>query len=111
MKAPTIKRGPPCPDCGGGGKETSRGGRVHECGTCDGWGFIRKKSRGQAKHEAHKKLWRMVEGAVADAFNSHPDYLTERGRARATESITKRVVGTLVGNANEVRKHSRDVGS
>lgn len=28
-----------CPACGGTGKETSRGGVMHECGPCDGWGY------------------------------------------------------------------------
>lgn len=100
-----------CPDCDGSGKETSPTGAVHECTTCDGWGFLRTPSRAQVKHRDHKKLWRMVEGAVVDAFRSHPDYLTAHGDRAAVESITKRVVGTLVGNAYEVRKHSRSGGS
>ena len=62
------------------------------------------------KHAAHAWLWRMVEGAVVDAFRSHPDYLTERGTASAVESITKRVVGTLAG-AKEVREDGRFCGS
>ncbi|HMT45492.1 MAG TPA: hypothetical protein PKE59_00090 [Novosphingobium sp.] len=56
------------------------------------------------KAEDHQLLWRLVEGAVVDAFRSHPDYLTPRGDDRAVESITKRVVGQLVGHANEARK-------
>lgn len=53
----------------------------------------------------------MIEGAVADAFNCHPDYLTDKGRASAIESSTKRVIGNLVGHANEVRKDGRFGGS
>lgn len=56
------------------------------------------------KHADHLRLWRLVEGGVYDAFRAHPDYLTDHGRARAVESITKRVVGQLVGHANEARK-------
>ena len=52
----------------------------------------------------HRRLWRMVEGAVLDAFRSHPDYLTARGERHAVESVTKRVVGQLVGHASEARK-------
>lgn len=63
------------------------------------------------KHADHLRLWRMVEGAVVDALKSHPDYLTDKGRATAVESITKRVVGTLVGHAHEVRKDGRFGGS
>ena len=67
------------------------------------------KSRAAMKHADHLRLWRLVEGGVYDAFRAHPDYLTDHGRARAVESITKRVVGQLVGHANEARKR-RPVG-
>jgi len=71
----------------------------------------KRPSRAAMKHEAHQRLWRMVEGAVMDAFTSHPDYLTDRGSRAAVESVTKRVVGTLVGHANETRKGGRLGGS
>ena len=35
---------------------------------------------------------------MIDAFCSHPDYLTDRGAQLAAGSITKRVVGQLVGH-------------
>ncbi len=56
---------------------------------------------GYLKHADHARLWALVEGAVLDAFNSHPDYLTDHGRRRAVGSITKRVCGQLVGHAKE----------
>lgn len=62
------------------------------------------------KYADHGRLWRLVEGAVVDAFQSHPDYLTDKGRATAVESVTKRVVGTLAGFAQEVRKDGRSGG-
>ena len=105
------KKRQPCPKCHGSKKETSIGGVTHECSKCDGWGFLRSPSRAQVKHRDHKRLWRMVEGAVVDAFRSHPEYLTDHGDRSAVESITKRVVGTLAGNAYEVRKHGRGGGS
>mgnify|MGYP000070676106 CR=1 FL=1 len=70
-----------------------------------------KPSHAAMKHADHCRLWRMVEGAVVDAFRSHPDYLTDRGNAHAVESITKRVVGTLAGHAQQVRKDGRLGGS
>lgn len=70
-----------------------------------------KPSRAAMKRADHRRLWRMVEGAVADAFRSHPDYLTERGRRAAVESVTKRVVGTIVGAAQETRRGGRLGGS
>lgn len=56
------------------------------------------------RRQDHGALWMLVEGAVADAFNCHPDYLTDAGKRSAIESITKRVVGQLVGHATEARK-------
>lgn len=70
-----------------------------------------RPSRAAMKHEDHRRLWRMVEGAVTDAFRSHPDYLTDRGARSAVESVTKRVVGTLVGHTQETRKGGRLGGS
>ncbi len=58
----------------------------------------------RARHADHQRLFRMVEGAVMDAFQAHPTYLTRYGQRNAVRSITKRVVGTLVGHANEARK-------
>jgi hypothetical protein len=50
---------------------------------------------------AYRALWRVVDGAVADAFNQHPDYLTEKGRRSARRSIVKRATGALYGFACE----------
>lgn len=52
----------------------------------------------------HHLLWRIVAGAVTDALQAHPEYVTDRGRQTAINSITKRVVGQLVGHASEARK-------
>lgn len=62
------------------------------------------KSPARMKRQDHQRLWRMVEGAVIDALQSHPDYLTPKGEQSAVESITKRVVGQLVGHATEAQK-------
>lgn len=45
------------------------------------------------------QLRRVVDGAVRDALNMHPEYLTERGRAKALNGIAKRVTGALKGFA------------
>lgn len=50
---------------------------------------------------AYRALWRVVDGAVAVAFNQHPDYLTEKGRRSARRSIVKRATGALYGFALE----------
>lgn len=48
---------------------------------------------------AYAQLSRIVSGAVRDAFNRHPDYLTNKGRQSAARSIVKRVTGTVLGFA------------
>jgi hypothetical protein len=56
---------------------------------------------------AHRQLWRVVSGAVTDAFNRHPDYLTRSGRKYAVTSIVKRVTGTVLSFAVEQTERSR----
>ncbi len=55
------------------------------------------------KHRDHARLWRLVEGGVVDAFQCHPTYLTAAGRHAAVQSITKRVVGQIVGHAKQAQ--------
>lgn len=45
----------------------------------------------------YAKLWSVIDGAVTDAIKSHPDYVTEKGYDSMVNSITKRVVGQVVG--------------
>lgn len=60
---------------------------------------LSRKHPAFARHADHQHLWALVERAVIDAIRSHPDYLTDRGAQLAAGSITKRVVGQLVGHA------------
>lgn len=53
---------------------------------------------------AHRQLTRVVSGAVDDAFNNHPDYLTPRGKRSAKGSIVKRVTGTVLSFAVQAAK-------
>lgn len=59
------------------------------------------------KHRDHGRLWRLVEGGVVDAFRCHPDFLTQAGHRSAVQSVTKRVVGQLVGYAKERQERGR----
>ena len=59
------------------------------------------------KHRDHGRLWRLVEGAVVDAFHSHPDFLTVAGHRSAVQSVTKRVVGQIVGHAKQAQQRGR----
>jgi len=51
--------------------------------------------------DRYRRLWRIVDGAVVDAFVHHPEYLTERGRNAARLSIVKRVTGAIMGFAEQ----------
>ena len=66
--------------------------------------MIRRGAARAVKAKEHRLLWRIVEGAVTDALLSHPEYLTGKGSQCAVQSITKLVVGQLVGHATEARK-------
>jgi hypothetical protein len=63
-----------------------------------------ERNSARMKYADHQALWRLVEGAVMDAFANHPDYLTDAGRRMAVQSITKRVVGQIIGRAAEALK-------
>lgn len=46
---------------------------------------------------ARRQLTRLVDGAVADTFTNHPEYLTKAGQRRAAGSLRKRLVGLVMG--------------
>lgn len=62
-----------------------------------------KTSPGYMKWRDHQKLYKVIEGAVADAFYAHPDYLTLKGKQAAVESVTKRVIGQIINYSKKVR--------
>jgi hypothetical protein len=45
----------------------------------------------------YRQLWRVVDGAVADAIKSHPEFFTLAKRKTARYSIAKRVTGGIHG--------------
>lgn len=55
----------------------------------------------------YRQLWRIVDGAVAAAFDAHPNYLTDVGRRSARASIVKRVTGSVLGYAEQVSARGR----
>ncbi len=52
------------------------------------------------------QIWRVIDGAIRDAFTHHPDYLTEKGTkwATARRSIAKRVTGSVLSYLEQSRK-------
>ncbi len=60
----------------------------------------RIKQQIQKTDNAYRQLWRIVDGAVADAFLAHPDYLSNSAHERTVRaSLNKRVVGAVLGYA------------
>jgi hypothetical protein len=43
-------------------------------------------------------FWKIVDGAIRDALNHHPEYLTDKGRRSLRESILKRAAGALASS-------------
>lgn len=66
----------------------------------------RTKLKPLKKGKLYRQLWRLVDGAVRDCFDKHPDYLTGKGhaRARARNSVNKRVVGSILGYTEQVAR-------
>ena len=53
----------------------------------------------------YRKVWKLVDGAVAEAFRAHPDYLSDAVAAKTVRtSIVKRVTGAITGWATEVEQ-------
>jgi len=68
---------------------------------------LHRARRAAMKPAFHRQLWRLVEGGVVDALKSHPEYLTAAGRMSAVQSITKRVVGQVVGHVMQAQERGR----
>jgi hypothetical protein len=68
---------------------------------------VTQRTDRHVERSAYGLLWNVVSGAVADAFNRHPDYLTSKGKRSAATSIIKRVTGTVLGFAVEQTARSR----
>lgn len=66
----------------------------------------------QKSSTPYRRLWRVVEAAVVEAFKAHPDYLAPAGRSHsnAVRSITKRVTGQIIGYAEESAKRRSGPG-
>ena len=50
--------------------------------------------------DQHDKLKRVIRGAIKDAMNMHPDYLTDKGRRSLAKSLEKRLIGQFVSLIN-----------
>lgn len=64
----------------------------------------RKRLRppGNKGDQSSRQLWRLIDGALIDAMNFHPEYFTATGSTKtARASLVKRVAGTLKGYASK----------
>lgn len=53
----------------------------------------------QKTRAEYKRLWKIVDGAVADAFNKHPEYLASNVSKKVVRaSVNKRVVGAILAS-------------
>lgn len=55
------------------------------------------------------QVWKIVDGAVMDAFTNHPDYLTHKGSKghTARRSIAKRVTGSVMSFLEQSKRGHR----
>lgn len=56
---------------------------------------MRTKAPSQKDAKLYQRLWVVIDGAVADAFNQHPEYLA-RKRYTVQQSVVKRVTGAVM---------------
>lgn len=56
----------------------------------------------------YTRLWKVVQGAVIDTFNAHPEYLTDKGKKRIAASLSKRAVGAVLSFVRETRGRASD---
>lgn len=59
----------------------------------------RPRARAPKGDQSYRQLWRVVDGAVMDAFAHHPEYLAPHRGKDARLSVVKRVVGAIQGYA------------
>lgn len=53
-----------------------------------------------------RQMWRLVDGAVRDAFHAHPEYLAVP-EMKVRQAIVKRVTGAITGYAGATRAKGR----
>ena len=67
----------------------------------------RSKIPPQKTTTAYRSLWRVIDGAVADAFAMHPEYLAAGRERDARASVVKRVTGAVLGFADQISARGR----
>ncbi|MGX7709150.1 hypothetical protein [Methylobacterium sp. Gmos1] len=66
---------------------------------------MRRLRREKPGSPAYRQIWRIVDGAVAQALDAHPEYLAPGARVRTVRnSIVKRVTGAITGHAAQAAR-------
>lgn len=60
-----------------------------------------KPPRERATETAYCRLWRLVDGAIVDTIANHPEYFRKDRLPVVRTSIAKRVVGAILGHAEQ----------
>lgn len=63
--------------------------------------YVRHKKKAPIKEVdfEYRQLWIIIDGAIRDTFNCHPEYLTDAGKRHAQLSLGKRITGAIHGHA------------
>lgn len=61
-----------------------------------------KRLKPQKPGDDYRRLWRLVDGAIRDAFAKHPEYVPQgRRETEIRSSLAKRIVGAVKGHAEQ----------
>lgn len=63
-----------------------------------------RRLRPPKRNSLYRFVWRLVDGAVRDAFTHHPEYLASGAHEKdVRNSIAKRVTGAITGSLERSR--------
>lgn len=73
-----------------------------------------RKVRSVKQETDYQVIWDMVDAAIRDTMQTHPEYFHMEGNSRANSiriSLNKRITGALVSKVREARQQSSKEGS
>ena len=69
----------------------------------------RKRTQPQKGNLYYQQMWRLVDGAVYNAFSKHPDYLAPGISHKTVRiSLNKRIIGAITGYVEQSTKRRSD---
>lgn len=68
-------------------------------------GVLKYRQKMPEKYKRHQNLYKLIQGAVIDAFKQHPEYIAANiVVAVVVTSITKRVTGLVLANPHMIQE-------